>query len=106
MLREALDDCGYRVFEAHDGRHALEVLEGLEQKPDIVVSDEVMPRLRGHELAAKIKELHPECKIILMSGYTEDSVLKRGILEAELAFMQKPFTPTALARKVRDVLDS
>ncbi len=105
MLKEALQDCGYNVFEANDGLHALEVLESLVKKPDIVVSDEVMPRLRGHELAVKIKEIHPDCRILLMSGYTEDSVLRRGILDADLAFMQKPFTPSALAKKVREILD-
>ncbi len=106
MLKEALVDCGYRVFEANDGRHALEVIESLTEKPNIVISDEVMPRMRGHELAANIKVLHPDCKVLLMSGYTEDSVLRRGILDADLAFLQKPFTPAALARKVREVLDN
>ncbi len=105
LLRDSLEECGYKIYEAQDGREALDLATELGDKLRLMVSDEVMPRLRGHELAAQVRELIPSCEILLVSGYTEESVLKQGILDAKLAFLQKPFTPSQLAKKVRELLD-
>jgi two-component system, cell cycle sensor histidine kinase and response regulator CckA len=79
-----------------------------ESYPDtihLLMSDVVMPILGGRELAERIHSSRPECKILFLSGYTDDAVIRHGILEADFAFLQKPFTPFLLANKVRSVLD-
>ena len=65
-----------------------------------------MPRLSGKELAKLLVDLRPEMKVLYMSGYTDSAIVNSGILQKEVAFLQKPFTPAALASKVRDVLES
>jgi FixJ family two-component response regulator len=65
-----------------------------------------MPRLSGPELAKRLATLRPDMKVLCMSGYTDDSIVRHGVLEAGMAFIQKPITPTTLATKVRAVLDS
>ena len=73
---------------------------------DILVSDIIMPKIGGRELAKQVVEQMPNCKVLLISGYTEDAVLMHGIMNEEFAFLQKPFTPSVLAKKVRECLDS
>ena len=70
-----------------------------------MVSDVVMPGLGGRQLAERLVVLHPEMKVLFLSGYTDDAVVRHGILEAEVNFLQKPFRPTALAARVREVQD-
>jgi YesN/AraC family two-component response regulator len=72
----------------------------------LLLTDVVMPALSGRELAEKLTKLHPELKILFMSGYTDDTVVRHGVLESGMAYLQKPFSPDALARKVREVLDA
>ncbi len=76
------------------------------QRIDLVISDVVMPELSGRELGARLALLQPELPVLYMSGYTGDDVIQRGLLEPNVPFQQKPFTPEGLARKVRDMLDS
>ena len=83
-----------RVAEQHRGRI------------DLLVTDVVLPRLGGREVAERLLALHPEVKVLFTSGSTDDAVMRHGILEAQVAFLQKPFTPASLAAKVREVLDS
>ena len=71
----------------------------------MVVTDLVMPGMSGRELVEKLLVSRPEMSILLMSGYTDDDVVRRGVLQGETPFLQKPFTPGQLARKVREVLD-
>ncbi len=71
----------------------------------MVVTDVIMPGLNGRELAERFRSLRPDIKMLYISGYTDDAVLARGVSEAKDAFLQKPFTPQALARAVRSVLD-
>jgi FixJ family two-component response regulator len=70
-----------------------------------MVTDIVMPQLSGQELAARLAPLHPKMRVIYMSGYTDDAVVRHGVLNSTTFFLQKPFTPIALVKKVREVLD-
>jgi FixJ family two-component response regulator len=71
----------------------------------MLLTDVVMPNLNGKELDARIRALRPSVKTLFMSGYTADTIAHRGVLDAEIDFLQKPFAVEALARKVREVLD-
>jgi two-component system cell cycle sensor histidine kinase/response regulator CckA len=105
LARTILQARGYRVLEARNGREGLAVCESHPGPIDLLVTDVVMPELGGRELAEGALTLRPGLKVVFMSGHTQDVVLKEGI-EKGAAFLQKPFAPIALARKVREVLDS
>ena len=97
---------GYRVLEA---QHAAEAFRLCEQHPasvHLLVSDVVMPQMSGPALATQLAKAQPGMKILFMSGYTDDSIVRHGILEGQIAFLHKPLTPDTLLRKVRDVLDT
>lgn len=96
---------GYRVLTASDGKEALELVRAHQGPLDLILTDVVMPNLSGPELAAGIRGQFPDLKVLFMSGYTDDAVVRHGLLEAEVSFIQKPYTPQALAEKVRHVLD-
>jgi len=96
---------GYRVETAEDGAAALAVFERLPVPPDLVMTDVVMPGMSGRELAEKLTARYPQLKIVFLSGYTADDVLRHGVEEERVAFLQKPYTPDRLAKFVRQVLD-
>jgi PAS domain S-box-containing protein len=101
-----LQELGYSVLVASNGDEALRVLKDNEgRKIDLLLSDVVMPQLGGRELAERFRLIHPEAKIILVSGYTDDALVRQSLPEQGIAFLQKPFTPASFARKVREVLD-
>ena len=100
-----LRSCGYTVLEAGDGRDAVRVAEVHAGPIHLLVSDVVMPHLGGRELAERLTAVNPRLRVLFLSGYTDDAVVRHGVLEAEYAFLQKPFTPTALAQMAREVLD-
>ncbi|HVG39222.1 MAG TPA: PAS domain S-box protein [Pyrinomonadaceae bacterium] len=102
---EILSLSGYRVIEARHGPEALEVAASYVEPIHVMVSDVVMPQMSGRELAERLTPLRPEMKVLFMSGYTDDAIVHHGVLDENMPFLQKPFTPIALARKVRDVLD-
>jgi two-component system cell cycle sensor histidine kinase/response regulator CckA len=105
VSRVVLQTNGYLVLEAANGEEALALAKGHSQPIHLLLADLVMPRKGGRELADEIGAIHPETKVLYMSGYTDDAVVRLGVLEADMPFLQKPFTPAALARKVREVLD-
>ena len=105
LARHVLRQCGYTVLEAEDGREAVRLVESRSEPLDLLISDVVMPYLGGRQLAERIAALRPGIKTLFLSGYTDDAVVRHGVLQAEFAFLQKPFTPIALAIKVREVLD-
>jgi CheY-like chemotaxis protein len=96
---------GYMVFEARNGREALELCQRYDGPVHLVVTDVVMPEMSGDALARGIAARHPEIKVLLMSGYTRDGVARQGIARDGSAFLEKPFTPAKLAAKLREVLD-
>lgn len=108
IVTELLEQQGYTVYTAVNGEDALRLLESNEipRQVDLLLTDIVMPRLTGTALADKVRGRYPELKIIFMSGYADESLVKQGTLEVGTAFIQKPFTLEVLARKIRQVLDT
>jgi len=105
LVRRILKARGYAVVEARNGREGLKVCESHPGGIDLLVTDVVMPELGGRELAEAAVKLRPGLKVVLMSGHTQDVILKEGVQQGA-AFLHKPFTPMQLAQKVRDALDS
>ena len=105
LIYDALRKYGYEVLEAANGAEALLVCERHETPIPLIVTDVVMPQMSGRVLAARLRERHPAMRVIYMSGYTDDAVVRHGLLDASMFFLQKPFTPSVLAHKVREVLD-
>jgi len=105
LVARVLKSRGYKVHVAPSGIEALVIASDPATLLDAVITDVVMPGMNGRELVEKLLESRPEMGSLLMSGYTDDDVLRRGVLQGETAFLQKPFTPDQLARKVRAVLD-
>ncbi|HTC35580.1 MAG TPA: PAS domain S-box protein [Bryobacteraceae bacterium] len=100
-----LRECGYTVMTAPEGLAALQLMSTCREKIDLLVTDVVMPQMGGRELAQTLLGQHPELNVLFMSGYTDDAVVRHGVLQANANFLQKPFTPSSLAKKVREVLD-
>jgi PAS domain S-box-containing protein len=96
---------GYQVLDAADGAAALRLWDQQEAAVDLLVTDVVMPAMGGRELAQELTRRRPGLKVLYMSGYTDDVVVRHGVAEAEAAFLPKPFSPSDLAQKVRELLD-
>ena len=105
LTRYVLKGCGYAVLEAEDGREAVRLVAAHAGPLHLLISDVVMPYLGGRQFAEEVAALRPGVKVLFLSGYTDDAVVRHGVLEAEFAFLQKPFTPGGLAVKVRETLD-
>jgi PAS domain S-box-containing protein len=97
---------GYDVIEARSGGEALLICEKHLRPIHLLLTDVVMPQMSGPELSKRLAALEPNMKLLCMSGYTDDSIFRHGVLEAEIAFLQKPFTPQTLTRRVREVIDT
>jgi two-component system cell cycle sensor histidine kinase/response regulator CckA len=100
-----LERLGYRVLEATNGAEALGILETSLERIDLILTDVVMPELHGWDLGESVKAREPWRGVLYMSGYTGDDIMRRGLAQPGTALLQKPFTPDALARAVREVLD-
>jgi len=101
-----LESAGYTVLGAATAEEALRLLERHEDSVHLLLTDVVMPGMSGRQLAEQLTQTRPEVKVLFMSGYTSDTIVRHRVLEAQLAFVSKPFTAAALLQKVRDVLDS
>jgi CheY-like chemotaxis protein len=100
LIRETLGRHGYKVLEAGDGKEAVSVSSGYQEPIDLLIADVVMPQMSGRELAERVTTARPETRVLYISGYTDDAIVQHGVLDPNTAFLQKPFTPSALARKV------
>lgn len=105
MSRQILETCGYKVIEAHNGLEALSVCKETKCKIDLVLTDVVMPKMSGRQLAEKLKFFCPEVKVLYMSGYADDEIVRQGLVQTGANFIQKPFTFNAIARKIRELLE-
>ena len=105
-IREILERQGYSVLEASHGEEALVVARQYPGPINLLLSDIVMPGMNGRDLAGQLSRTRPELKVLFMSGYTHNAIVHQGVLEEGLAFLEKPFTPEALAVKIRQVLRS
>jgi CheY-like chemotaxis protein len=105
LARRILERQGYTVLPAHLPGEALRLSQGHGGPIALMVTDVVMPEMGGRELAEQLAASRPEMKVLYTSGYTDDAIARHGVLEPGVAYLEKPFTPASLARKVREVLD-
>ncbi len=106
LAREVLEAKGYNVLEAESAPHALRIAREHPSPIHLLLTDVVMPELSGKDVADQLMPLHPETQVLYMSGYTDSAIVHHGVLDPRTAYLQKPFTPDGLLRKVREVLSA
>jgi CheY-like chemotaxis protein len=106
LVRQVLETSGYHVLEAANGSAALLLEQHYAEEVHLLLTDVVMPDMSGKDLADRLITVHPYMSVLYMSGYTDDAIIHHGVLSPGTNFMQKPFTPSALITKVREILNS
>ena len=101
-----LKQLGYKVLSASNGSEAMRIAAETNEDIHLLLTDVIMPNMGGRQLAEEMVVRHPETRVLYLSGYTDDAIVRHGILEGEAPFLQKPFSPDSLAQKVREVLDA
>jgi CheY-like chemotaxis protein len=104
VTREVLSKLGYKVLEAQHGQEALSLCEKQSEPIHLMVTDMVMPGMNGRQLASEVRRLYPDLKVLFLSGYSDGALVRNGMLDTSRDFLQKPFTPSDLSSKVREVL--
>ena len=105
LIRLVLESTGYKVLEMEDGESALATCASYDGPIHLLLTDVVMPKMSGPLVAEKVTALRPDIKVIYMSGYTDDAVVQHGVLSHNMPFIQKPFSPITLRKKIREILD-
>lgn len=105
VIRRALSSRGYRVLEAGGGAEALDLMERHNGDVRLLLTDVVMPTMGGRQLAEAVAMRAPSVRVLYMSGYTDDAIVKDGVFSAGIDFIRKPFTSDQLANRVRAALD-
>ena len=106
LTARVLHSLGYVVHEASSAVEALQFMRGYSGPPiELLLTDVVLPQFNGGVLAEQLVALRPDLKVLFISGYTDNAIVQQGWLRDDVAFLQKPFSPAALAQKVREVLD-
>ena len=106
LTRRVLVGCGYMVLEAADGKEAIRIAKDHMGAIHLLITDVVMPDIGGRIVAEEVALLHPEIRKLFLSGYTDDAIIRHGVLRDGVNFLQKPFSPFVLASRVREALDS
>lgn len=106
LAKEILEMQGYTVLAAQAGDQALQLCKRHDGPIHLLITDVVMPGMSGRELVERLSGKRPHLKVLYMSGYTDDAIVRHGILEAVTNFIQKPFAPDVLCHKVQDVLSA
>jgi len=106
LMRNLLQQAGYTVLEAQSSGDALVISEQHAGPIHLLLTDVIMPRMSGREVSERLHQQRPTMKVLFMSGYTDDAIVRHGVLVAEMAFLQKPVTPPTLIRKILEVLDT
>jgi DNA-binding NtrC family response regulator len=105
ITKKMLQKYGYNILEAENGEKALNIGETHEGPIHLLLTDVVMPVMSGSDLSEKLQSIRPETRVIYMSGYTDNAIVHHGILKQKINFIEKPFSPESLSKKVRQVLD-
>jgi PAS domain S-box-containing protein len=105
LTTEVLQTCGYEVLSAANGEQACEISQTFQGNIDLMITDVVMPQMGGRDLAEYLAATRPNTSVLYMSGYTDDAIVRHGVLDKNMPFLQKPFSPDSLARKVKEVLE-
>jgi two-component system cell cycle sensor histidine kinase/response regulator CckA len=105
VARDSLTGLGYRVLTATDGVQALDLVGRMTDPVHLLITDVVMPKMGGRELATRLTKMRPGVRVLFSSGYTENAIVEHGVLDEGINFLQKPYAPQTLAKRVREVLD-
>jgi CheY-like chemotaxis protein len=105
LIHHTLKQFGYTIILARDGLEALEICRKTNQKIDLILTDVIMPHMNGPRLAQEVLRLHPEIKVIFMSGYTDKTIPREQLARLGATYLQKPFSHNQLAEKIRKVLN-
>ena len=105
LLQMALRKNGYTVLAAESGREALDLVSTHSGPIHLLITDVMMPDIDGPELVRRLSAIRPETRALFMSGYMDDALGEQGVLPSSVNFIQKPFSPSTIAQKVRDILD-
>jgi PAS domain S-box-containing protein len=105
LSKEILEEYGFAVITAPNGKEGLRICKEFEGQIDLMITDVVMPQMGGRELAEKLGAVRPDTRVLYMSGFTDDAVVRHGVLDDGICFIQKPFSPDSLVLRAREVLD-